>query len=253
MSERAAMAEPSGYVARVSGLVQQSTVRLLRPASHQRASVAARRLARQSLVLVAIGGITIAVLMVWLDAYEIALMPPRGSPGLWPARILTDFGKDANVVGALVAMLIAIALVLPLAHGSLRLHLLRLGLNLEFFLAAVVVPLLAGELIKWVVGRGRPFVGQSLQFRAFRGNRSLFQLPVGACDHQRSVGLCHFRGMAAGKGRDDHLRGRDCGDPPCATGPPSERRGRWSLDRADWRDVRAVLVRRARSGVCHPP
>lgn len=180
MSGRAAMAEPSGYVARVSGLVQQSAVRLLRPASHRRAAPAARRLARQSILLVAIGGITIAALMYWLDAYEITLMPPRGSPGLWPVRILTDFGKDANVVGVLVAMLIAVALISPIAHGSLRLHLLRLGLNLEFFLAAVVVSLLAGELIKWVVGRGRPFVGghaNPFNFVPFAGTEAYASFP----------------------------------------------------------------------------
>jgi membrane-associated phospholipid phosphatase len=180
MFGRAAMAEPSGYVARVSGLVQQSTVRLLRPASHRRAGMAAGRLARQSVVLVAIGGITIAALMVWLDAYEITLMPPRSNPDLWPVRILTDFGKDANVVGVLVGMLIAVALISPLAHGSLRLHLLRLGLNLEFFLAAVVVPLLAGELIKWVVGRGRPFVGghaNPFNFVPFAGTEAYFSFP----------------------------------------------------------------------------
>ena len=159
MSGRAARAEPSGYAARVSGLVQRSTARLLRPASHRRAAPAARRLARQSILLVAIGGITIAALMYWLDAYAITLMPPRGSASLWPVRILTDFGKDANVVGLLVLMVIAVALISPMVHGALQSHLLRLGLNLEFFLAAVVVPLLAGELIKWVVGRGRPFVG----------------------------------------------------------------------------------------------
>ena len=180
MPERAARVEPSGYVARVSGLVQQSTARLLRPAAHRRAALAKRRLARQSIWLVAVGGVTIAVLMYWLDAYAITLMPPRGSASLWPVRVLTDFGKDAKVVGVLVVMLIAVALISPMVYGSLRLHLLRLGLTLEFFLAAVVVPLLAGELIKWAVGRGRPFVGghaNPFNFVPFAGTEAYASFP----------------------------------------------------------------------------
>jgi hypothetical protein len=159
MPGRAATDEPSGYVVRASTLVQRSAARLLRPPSHPHAALAARRLGRQSVLLIAAGGVAIAVFMYWLDAYEIAQMPPRGAPGLWLVRILTDFGKDANVVGLLAFMLVGVILISPAVHGAPRLHLLRLGLNLEFFLAAVVVPLLAGELIKWLVGRGRPFVG----------------------------------------------------------------------------------------------
>ena len=159
MPGRAPTGESSGYVARVSSQVLRSAGQLLRPPLHPRSALAARRLGRQSLLLIAIGGVAIAALMYLLDAYEIALMPPRGTPGLWPVRILTDFGKDANVVGVLVVMLAAVALISPVLHGFLRMRWLRLGLNLEFFLAAVLVPLLAGELIKWIVGRGRPFVG----------------------------------------------------------------------------------------------
>ncbi len=55
---------------------------------------------------IAIGGVAIAALMYLLDAYAIALMPPRGTAGLWLVRILTDFGKDANVVGVLFLMLV---------------------------------------------------------------------------------------------------------------------------------------------------
>ena len=31
------------------------------------------------------------------------MMPPRGTPSLWPVRILTDFGKDAYVLWLLAA------------------------------------------------------------------------------------------------------------------------------------------------------
>jgi len=121
-----------------------------------------------------------AGLMYLVDAYEITLMPPRGTPSLWPVRVLTDFGKDANVVGALVVMLVGVILIAPALHGSPRLHLLRLGRRLEFFLAAVVVPLLAGELIKWIVGRGRPFVGghaNPFNFAPFAGTEAFASFP----------------------------------------------------------------------------
>ena len=47
-----------------------------------------------SLWLTAVLGVAIIVLMYALDAWEIGLMPTRGTPGLWSVRILTDFGKD---------------------------------------------------------------------------------------------------------------------------------------------------------------
>lgn len=180
MPGRAVAGAAVGYVARLSILARQSAMRLLRPPSHPHAALAARRLGRQSMLLIAIGGVAIATLMYLLDAYAIALMPPRGSAGLWPVRILTDFGKDANVVGVLVLMLVGVALISPALHGSPRLHLLRLGRNLEFFLAAVVVPLLAGELIKWIVGRGRPFVGghaNPFNFVPFAGTEAYASFP----------------------------------------------------------------------------
>ncbi|HVX79498.1 MAG TPA: phosphatase PAP2 family protein [Bradyrhizobium sp.] len=180
MPDNAPAGGSPGYVMRVAGLVQRSAAQLRRPASHPRAALAARRLGRQSILLVATGGLAITALMYLVDAYEITLMPPRGTPGLWPVRILTDFGKDANVVALLVVTLVAVALVTPALQGSLRLHLLRLGLNLEFFLAAVVLPLLAGELIKWIVGRGRPFVGghaNPFNFVPFAGTEAYASFP----------------------------------------------------------------------------
>jgi membrane-associated phospholipid phosphatase len=180
MAGRAVTGEPMGYVARVSTLVGQSATQLRRPASHPRAALAVRRLGRQSVLLVAAGVIAIVALMYWLDAYEIVLMPPRGAPALWPVRILTDFGKDANVVAVLAIMLVGVTVVSPALHGPAQLHLLRLGLHLQFFLAAVVVPLLAGELIKWAVGRGRPFVGghaNPFNFVPFVGTEAYASFP----------------------------------------------------------------------------
>ena len=47
-------------------------------------------------------------------------MPPRGSPGLWPVRILTEFGKDAYVLWISAAMLLAVDLVRRHCEGPRR-------------------------------------------------------------------------------------------------------------------------------------
>jgi membrane-associated phospholipid phosphatase len=180
MAGHVATGASSGYVVRVFSLVRRSATQLLRQPSHPRAALAARRLSRQSILLIACGGIAIAALMYLVDAYEIALMPPRGTPSLWLVRILTDFGRDANVIGVLLFILVGVTLISPTLHGTARLQLLRLGLNLEFFLAAVVVPLLAGEFIKWIVGRGRPFVGghaNPFNFMPFTGTEAYASFP----------------------------------------------------------------------------
>jgi undecaprenyl-diphosphatase len=172
--------ESSNYVARLSALVWLSMVQLLRPASHPQAAVAARRLMRQSLLLVALGGVVVVSLMYMLDVREIGMMPPRGTASLWPVRIVTDFGKAAHVLGILVLMLFAVALVSPGLRGSARLRLLRLGTDVQFLLLAVLVPVLAGEVIKWVVGRGRPFVGgeaNAFNFVHFAGTQAYASFP----------------------------------------------------------------------------
>ena len=151
--------ESSGYLARLFALVSSSLTQLVRPPSHSRQAQAARRTARHSLLTSAILALTIIVLMVWFDAREIAMMPPRGTAGLWPARIATDFGKDSHVLTILGAMLVAVGLVVPALHGTSQRRWSAFGLRLQFLFLSVLVPLLPGEFLKWIVGRGRPFVG----------------------------------------------------------------------------------------------
>src|ERR1700761_7176781 len=118
--------------------------------------------------------------MIWVDAWEIAAMPPRGTPGLWPFRILTDFGKDSNVLALTAVLLLTAALVAPALHGSARRRLLAVGVRLQFVLLAVSVPLVVGELLKWIVGRGRPFVGgqaNPFNFVHFAGTEAYFSFP----------------------------------------------------------------------------
>src|SRR5215831_17405247 len=106
------------YATQLLELLRVSVVQLGRAPTHVRRRGAARRLGRNVLLLTTVGGAFVIALMISLDATEIALMPPRGSPDLWPARILTDFGKNAFVLYALIAALAAIALAAPLLQRA---------------------------------------------------------------------------------------------------------------------------------------
>ena len=182
MSVQAGAGEFSNYLARFFGLLLTSLAQLVRPPSHMRRAGAARRLARHALSMTAIVGVIIIALMVGVDAWEIRLMPPRGAPSLWPFRILTEFGKDAYVLGSLALMLLAVALAAAALRGASRARLLSFGLRLQFLFFAVLVPLLAGEMIKWIVGRGRPFVGgkaDPFNFVHFAGSEAYASFPSG--------------------------------------------------------------------------
>jgi membrane-associated phospholipid phosphatase len=148
-----------GYFARLSDVARTSVAELVGRPSQVRRAEAARRLARHGLVTVALAGVLVTTLMIWFDAYEIALMPPRGTAGLWPARVLTEFGKDTYVLSLSAVLLLGVVLVAPVMHEPARTRLLGIGLRLQFALLAVSVPLAVGELLKWIVGRGRPFAG----------------------------------------------------------------------------------------------
>jgi membrane-associated phospholipid phosphatase len=160
--------------------VLASLTQLVRPPSHARRAEAARRLARRVVLLSALVAAVIIALMVAVDVTEIELMPPRGAPGLWPVRILTDFGKAALVLWLLAAALFAVAIIAARLNGMARSRLLGLGTRLQFVFFAVLVPVLAGEVIKWIVGRGRPFVGgkaNAFNFEHFAGTDAYASFP----------------------------------------------------------------------------
>jgi membrane-associated phospholipid phosphatase len=180
MSAPAAIGDSSSYSAELFALARLSIWQIVRPPSHALRAEAARRLARHSLLIMAILGAAIIALMVWLDAREIGWMPPRGTRSLWPVRILTDFGKDAYVLWVLAAMLLIVAFVTPAMRGTSRTPWVGWGLRLQFVFFAVLTPLLAGELIKWLVGRGRPFVGghaNPFNFAPFAGTEAYASFP----------------------------------------------------------------------------
>lgn len=172
----------SNYFSQLFALALTSVRQLVRPPSHSRRAEAARRLARHSLLITAIIGALIMALMYVLDALEIGLMPPRGTAGLWPVRILTDFGKDAYVLAVLAAAVLLMAVIAARFRGIPRSLWLGLATRAQFLFFAVLVPVLAGEVIKWVVGRGRPFVGgkaNAFNFTPFAGGEAYASFPSG--------------------------------------------------------------------------
>jgi len=180
MSIQSGVEEPNSYLARFFMVVSAWATQLVRSPSQAHRAEAARRLARHALLITAAAAILIAPLMIWFDAQEIALMPSRGTASLWPFRILTDFGKDNYVLILTAVLLLAVALAAPTMHGRLRHRLLAIGLRLQFALLAVSVPLVVGELLKWIAGRGRPFVGgqaNAFNFVPFAGTEAHASFP----------------------------------------------------------------------------
>ena len=208
------------------------------------------------MLLIAIGGIAVVALMFAVDAREIELDAAARQASLWPVRILTDFGKAALVLWSLAAMLFAVAIISPRLRGAARSRLLSFGTHLEFLFFAVLVPVLAGEVIKWIVGRGRPFVGgeaNAFNFAHFAGTEAYASFPsahaitsfalafaVSAVWPRARVAMVVYALLIAGS-RLVLL----------AHHPSDVVAG--AVDRGDRRDVRAVLVRRAPPGVCHRP
>jgi membrane-associated phospholipid phosphatase len=183
MSAPAGVAESRNYLSRLVTLAWLSLAQLVRAPSHSRRAEAGRRAARHILLLAAGIGVAIILLMYALDAWEIAQMPARGTPALWWVRILTDFGKDEYVLGTLGALLIVVAIAAPAMRGTQRSLLLGLGTRLQYLFFAVLFPVLVGEVIKWAVGRGRPFVGGAeanvFNFSHFAGTQAYSSFPSG--------------------------------------------------------------------------
>ncbi|MEN3349176.1 MAG: hypothetical protein V7632_2811 [Bradyrhizobium sp.] len=174
--------EASNYVGRLLTLVWLSFAQLVRSPLHSRRAEAARRSARHVLLLVVIIGAVVITLMVAVDVAEISLMPPRDTPGLWWVKMLTNFGKDVYVMWTLGVLLVAVALAAPALHGVSRATLLGFGTRLQYLFLSVALSAAIGELLKWIVGRGRPFVGgkaNAFNFQHFAGTEAYASLPSG--------------------------------------------------------------------------
>jgi membrane-associated phospholipid phosphatase len=180
MAVSPSVSESQNYFSQLLTLARRSAVQLVRPASDVHRAEAATRLRRQALWLIAIGAVAVVALMFIFDATEIGLMPRRGTPSLWPFRILTDFGNDAYVLWLLAAALVVIALVCAGVKGKSRARWLGLGTRVEYLFFAVLFPVVITEVVKWTVGRGRPFVGgkaNPFNFVPFTGTEAYFSFP----------------------------------------------------------------------------
>jgi membrane-associated phospholipid phosphatase len=149
----------SGYLSQLGTVVGQALAQLVRAPSHSRRAEAARHWAKRSLAFGALTAAVIMTLMFLFDAYEIGLMPPRGTASLWPLRIVTDFGKSEYVLWTLVGFLILIVLLAPRLQGTSRAIWLSVGTRVQYIFLSVWLAVLLGELLKGTIGRGRPFVG----------------------------------------------------------------------------------------------
>jgi membrane-associated phospholipid phosphatase len=86
------------------------------------------------------------------------------------------------VLAVLGGLLIAVALAAPALRGIQRSLLLGLGTRLQFLFCAVAVSNLVTEVLKYSIGRGRPFVGgeaNAFHFSHFAGNPAYYSFPSG--------------------------------------------------------------------------
>ena len=170
------------YPAQLLAVSGRALAQLVRTPSHSCRAEAARKLARHSLWLSAAGATLIIVLMLAFDQTEIQLMPTRGTPSLWPIRILTDFGKDEYVLSVLGGTLVLLALVAAGLHGTRRGLLLGLGTRLQFMFLSVALSVFVAEILKYLIGRGRPFVSgkaDPFNFIPLEGTGAYASLPSG--------------------------------------------------------------------------
>jgi undecaprenyl-diphosphatase len=174
--------KPRSYPTELVVLIGQSLARLVRTPSHSRRAAAARRWARHTLLVSAVLAVAIVFLIYAIDAFEIRLMPKRGTPSLWPVKILTDFGKSTYVLWTLFALMMACALLLPRLSSLSRAAMIGIGTRVQYVFFAVLVPVLAGEVLKGMIGRGRPFVGGAanpFNFSTFSWDEAYSSLPSG--------------------------------------------------------------------------
>ncbi|MBR2117190.1 MAG: phosphatase PAP2 family protein [Pseudomonadota bacterium] len=172
----------ANYVTQVGQVAWQSVTRLVRAPSHSRRAEARRALAQRWIGVAALTALAIGILMFAVDVATIKQMPARGTASLWWLRIFTDFGKSTYVLWTLAGLLIAILLVLPLLSDVSRSILIAFGVRIQYLFFAVLFAVLCGELLKYIIGRSRPFVGgdaNAFYYQHFAGNPAFESLPSG--------------------------------------------------------------------------
>lgn len=182
MATDASGAHSSGYVTQLGSVSWQSVARLARSPSHSRRAEARRALARRWLGLAVLTAAAIGILMFAADVAAIKQMPPRGTASLWPLRLFTDLGKSTYVLWALAGALLFILLVMPRLRGLSRQVWIALGVRVQYIFFSVLTAVLFAELLKYIIGRSRPFVGgeaNAFLFHHFAGNPAFESLPSG--------------------------------------------------------------------------
>ena len=99
---------------------------------------------------------------------------------LWPVRILTDFGQDEYVLALLALGVVVTILIAPLWPEATRSRLLNFATHVQYLFFAVLSSVLAAQVLKYVIGRGRPFVGgkaNAFNFEPFNGTPAYFSMP----------------------------------------------------------------------------
>ena len=180
MSASGSPSPSSTYLSQLALVGKFSLGRLVRRPQAVPDAPSWQRLSRQLLLVAGIGVSAILVLMFAFDAYEIGLMPARGTPSLWPVRILTDFGQDEYVLALLALGVVVTILIAPLWPEATRSRLLNFATHVQYLFFAVLSSLLAAQVLKYVIGRGRPFVGgkaNAFNFEPFNGTPAYFSMP----------------------------------------------------------------------------
>ncbi len=174
--------QPSSYVVQLGSVAWQSLAQLVRTPSHSRRAEARRALARRWLGLAVLTAAAIGLLMFAADVAAIKLMPPRGTASLWPLRIFTDFGKSTYVLWALAAALLVLLVLIPRLTRLSRQVLIAFGVRVQYIFFSVLTAVLLAEVLKYIIGRSRPFVGgeaNAFNFHHFAGNPAFESLPSG--------------------------------------------------------------------------
>ncbi|GLH75593.1 phosphoesterase [Bradyrhizobium sp. SSBR45G] len=180
MSAPGTSSSSAGYFSQLALVGKFSIGRLVRRPQAAPDAASRQQLWRQLLVLVGIGLATVLVLMIAFDATEIGLMPARGTPSLWPWRIVTEFGQDEYVLGLLAAGVVVTILIVPLWPEAARSRLLNFATHVQFLFFALLSSVLVAQVLKYIIGRGRPFVGgkaNAFNFDPFNGTPAYFSMP----------------------------------------------------------------------------
>ena len=173
---------PRRYLPQIALIVWQSLLRLISAPDHSRRQQARLAMARRWLWLAVITAIAVVASMLAFDVSAIKLMPARGTDSLWLVRIFTDFAKSTYVLTALGLLLAAIVAMLPWVSRASRLVLSALGVRIQYLFFSVLVAVLVGEILKLLVGRGRPFVGgdaNAFNFSPFARTEAFASFPSG--------------------------------------------------------------------------